>query len=249
MNGVISLLYVLSIGAPPLDGDAFGPGEEMTFSVSYFSLEAGTVDVVTGAATEMEARQVWPVIVFAETESLFKLYRVQDRFVTFWDPIESRSIGNDFAADEGGHRRRVKVEFAGAKAQVHRWAEDRPPAQREFDIDPAACDMAAAVFRVREMALRVGDVVHVPVFTGQHSFDLVARVIAQEKLPVPAGMFDTLRLDVGVIFQGKLKTTQDIVAWVSDDERHIPVRFDGSFLLGTVSAELTTYRHGLTSPR
>ncbi len=234
-----------NVAATP--SSAFGPGEEMTYVVRYLGLEAGTAVVTTGAPVTMGERQAWPIVALAGTESVFKLYPVRDKFVTFWDPDTHQTLGSDFLADEGGHRRRMKVvlDHAVSKAHVHRWFEGAPPADEDFDIAPGSFDMAAVAYALREKTLSVGETIAFPVFTGKHSFELRAHVEAAESLTVPAGTFSTLRVGLQVNFLGKFKTSQEMVAWLTDDPHHVPVRIDGSFLLGTLSAELIRYHRGL----
>ncbi len=240
-------ILALAIAPAAAAAPVFGPGEQMTFAVTYFTIPAGTVQATVGAPTRVRGQTVWPVVIFARTESVFSIYPVKDKFVSYFEPKLGRSIGSDFFADEGGRRRRLTVELdhAAAKGRIVRWFEDAEGTDEVWDVASGSFDMAAAAFALRNFPLAVGDEVELPVFTGHHAFTLVANAEAEEKVTVPAGTFDCRRILLKVSFLRKLETTQPMVAWMTADERHVPVRIQGSFVLGTLTADLVVYHRGL----
>jgi hypothetical protein len=243
-------LFVSFVAASPaIANPTFGPGEQTTYLVRYFGLEAGTVEVTTGSPTEVDGTSVWPIVLLARTESVFRLYPVRDKFVTFWMPEDHRTLGSDFFANEGGRKRRLKVELdhPHGQAQVSRWNEGGAPESETFDVRPGSFDMCAVAYAVREKPMKVGDTIVLPVFTGRHAFDLTLHVETAESITVPAGTFPTLRLGIETKFGGKFQTNQEMVAWITDDDRHVLVRVDGSFALGTLNAELVAFHRGMTT--
>src|SRR6476660_5409292 len=79
----------------------FGPGEQSTFKVQYLGMTAGTTTVTVGSDTQQWGSSVWPIVALAKTESVFRIYPVRDKFITYWDPKAQRSLGSDLFADEG----------------------------------------------------------------------------------------------------------------------------------------------------
>lgn len=248
---LIAALAAAAASVPGAAASPFGPGERMTFEVAWFGIHAGKVQVTVGAATPLRGDRVWPIVLFARTESLFAVYPVRDRFVTFWVPGARHTLGSDFWADEGGRRRRLKVDLdhVNARARIVRDFEDAPGSDEVWPVKPGSLDMCAMMYALREHPLAVGDEIEMPVFTGRVAFALRARVEAEEPVTVPAGTFTARRMSLITDFHGGFRATGDLRVWVTADERRVPLRVDAALALGTLRGQLVEYQRGLSEQR
>ncbi len=234
--------------APTPVGQPFGPAEMLTFKASYLGLTIGKVEIIVGSETPMNGAKVLPVIAVAKTDALFALYPVKNRYVTWWDPASRITVGNELQAEERSERRRERVRF-DRTAQSANTLRERPgktPKDSRYEVPSAAQDILSALLYLRGIPLSVGENYEIPVFTGAKNFMLKAAIDRREQVETPAGTFDALVLKVQVEFSGQLASKRDIFVWVTDDARHVPLRFDASFQFGTLIAELTTYQKGLS---
>lgn len=225
----------------------FGPGEQTVLKVNYSGFRAGTATITVGNPTKMGEHDVWPIVTLADTESLFALYPLHDKFVTWWSYGQSHSVGWDFIANENRHNRRERVKLNSpgpGKAQVQRQSDDASPAMSTADCNPDAQDIGAAFFALRALPLKPGGDFKVPVFTGRHSWDMSAHVGSPEGLDVPAGHFDALPLDIEVHFEGKLESKRNLKVWVSNDEHHALLKVQAELALGSLNAEAQEYHPG-----
>lgn len=228
---------------------AFTPAETLEFECRYLGLSVGRARMLVGAPTEVAGERVWPVMGSARTESLFRLYPLKDRFVTWWNPETGRTLGHEFVAEENGSRRRERVRYdreTGTAVNL-REIDGGPPTEASYAVDAQAQDLMAAMLALRNRPLAVGDRVEIPVFTGKKTFTLQAEVEGKAQVEVEAGRFDALVVRLGTEFSGKLAQAK-LRVYLSDDARHVPVRLDGEFGFGKFSADLARYQKGISDP-
>lgn len=257
------LVWVLSLGAVPLDPDsgvpeavktsgtkrkswAFRPGEELHYNVRALGLQAGKAQIQVGALTERDGVSAWPLVFQARTDSIFdSIYSVKDRFVTWWDPESGRVVGADFYAEERGkrHRSRSTLDHEAGKAEVVRVQEwNRKRTVRTYDIPSGAYDIAGALFELRNRPLTPGSEETLEVFTGRKVFTLRCFVEGKEKIRVAGEERDAIVTRVQLGFDGNFASKRDLRAWFSDDERRIPLRVEADLVLGSIVIALERQR-------
>jgi hypothetical protein len=250
LASTLTLVWMLfSGGADAAEGDdaqAFGPGEQCTYAVKYLGIVAGTAQITVGSELQLWGRSVWPIVTVARTDSKLAVYPVKDRFVTYWDMLERRSIGSDLYADENNKRRRQKIrlDHDARAATVTKQKEGEPAHESELEIEPGTGDIAAAVFALRNMPLAVGKEFSLPVVTGSRTFNLKAKVEGRQPLTTPLGEREVFKVRVQTEFAGKFESKRDIFAYITADEAHVPVRMEAEFVLGALIADLTAYQPG-----
>jgi hypothetical protein len=249
------MLCLLLVGAsarsePSRPQSAFGPGEETTYSIKYLGVTAGTVRIMVGAESNQWGRDVLPIVTQARTESVVDLFPVRDKFVTYWDPTKERTIGSDFYADENHSRRRqrIRLDHDNRRATVTEQKEGGAERTITRDIVAGTQDIAAACFALRNKPLTVGSAWELPVFTGGKSFNLRASVTGKETLQTALGAREAFRVQIQTGFDGNFESKREVTAWLLADDTRAPVRIDADFALGTVSAELTSYKTGRSYP-
>lgn len=244
-----ALVLVCAVGqkAQAQETLAFGPGEQSTYRINYLGMSAGTAQLTVGAETRQWGLPVWPIVTLAKTDSLFAIYPVRDRFITYWDSAAARTIGHDLFADEGRKKRRqrVKLDHETRSAQVIKQKDGEAPMESTHEIAPGSNDVAAAIFALRTRPLKVGDVIELPVFTGAKSFTMRATVDGVETIKTPKmGKREVYRVKVQTAFSGKLASKSDMVAFITTDSARLPIRIEAEFILGKVVADLTEYKAG-----
>ena len=225
----------------------FAPAERFFFEVSYLGLPVGTIQASVAAETALDSVATWPLIATATTNPAFILYPVKDRYISWFDPRTRLSLGNELIANENRVTRRERVRFDREehKALVRREGGEKPRSEKTHELPLSAQDLLATFYATRTHPLEVGDVVESPIFTGNRTFTMRASVVGKERLRTKAGTFDTKRVHVEVAFSGKLQSKREVRIFFTDDERHIPVRIDAEFFIGTLAADLASFETGL----
>lgn len=227
---------------------AFSPAETLSFECKYLGIPVGKANILVGSPTYLKGQTIWPITGIGKTNALFALYPIKDKFTTWWNPTKHLTMGNELLAVEKNKRRRERVRFhrKNATATTIHEKEGEKKKKHQHSVPPTAQDLLAAIFTLREQRLAIGDKVEIPIFTGRRLFSLKARVDRKAVVEVPAGKFNTVVLRVQVQFSGRLASKRDLDLYLTDDFRHLPVRLDAEFIVGSLVANLASYRKGIS---
>ena len=181
-----------------------------------------------------------------ETTALTAMFPVKDRFISYWDPLERRTVGADFFVQENKHRARERYayDFGAGEAIVTRQSPGRPTSERRYGIEQGTVDLAAAGFSLRNTPLVTGAVHELPIFTGIKLYKMKVTVVGKEMLSTALGEVEVYRVTVNGDFSGKLATQGLMTLFYTADDRQLPVRAEAQFLFGQVRVEAVKYEPG-----
>src|SRR5215813_4203468 len=168
VSAVVLALLLAAPTEPPTTG-ALGPGEQITYKVSWLGLPAGSAEVTVGAEA-VDRPGSLPIVTQARSDLV--VYPLRNKIVSWWDPASGRWRGLEMYSEENRKRRRLKIDFDRneGNADVVRQNEGEPPKESKVEVPPGAVDVATAVFFLRSQPLGVGDTVTMPIFTGAKLF-------------------------------------------------------------------------------
>jgi hypothetical protein len=95
--------------------------------------------------------------------------------------------------------------------------------------------------------LKVGRFYTFDVFSGGNRYVLAFTVLKRERITTRLGTFDTLRIEPTVVWlsNGSFRNqARQTTLWVTDDERHLPVRIDAAVFIGNIRADLVEITNG-----
>ena len=241
MSAVV-LALLMAASTEPLPEPALGPGEQITYRVSWLGLPAGTANVTVGAESPDRPGSL-PIVTNGRSDLV--VYPMRDKIVSWWDPASGRSQGLEMYSEENHKRRRLKIDFdrSVGKARVFRQVEGEQARESQVDVPAAAVDVASAVFFIRIARLTEGDTLTIPIFTGAKLFKGLAEVEGRGKIETPLGERNAIRVRLRTEFSGKL-SARELRMWLSDDAAHVPIRMEADFVLGPVVVEWTDYQPG-----
>ena len=241
MSAVVLALMLATAAEPPPEG-VLGPGEQITYKVSWLGLPAGSADVTVGAESPDRPGSL-PVVTNGRCDLV--IYPMRNKIVSWWDPASGRSRGLEMYSDENHKRRRLKIEFepAAGRAQVFRQVEGESSRESQTEVPAGTVDVASAVFLLRAAPLADGDALSIPIFTGSKLFKGLAEVEGRGPLETPLGQRQAVRVRLRTEFSGKL-SARELRMWFSDDAAHVPMRMEADFVLGPVVVEWTDYKPG-----
>ncbi len=123
------------------------------------------------------------------------------------------------------------------------------PEQKEFlkpktVSEPGALDLLMTVLVARSQPLRQGEVLRCVVFPSNAAFLAEIQVLGREKVTVPAGAYDAIKLELRLKKIGKAGELErhakfkSGTIWLSDDQDRLIVRVAVEVFVGSVWAEL-----------
>lgn len=222
----------------------YQPGETIHFHIRYLAMRVGEAEVTI---TSDPSRDLWPIEARAWTRGLFgRLHPMEQEFRSLFDPDQVRATGSDLRFEEKGKLRTERVRIDGEQAQVLIRHKGKVTDEVR-EVLPEAHDILSAIFHLRALPMKVGDVLTVPIFTGHNSWMLTAKVEKRERVSTDHASMPALVLSCRTHFKGKFESSKALRVWISDDDLRVPVRIDAEFALGTLRATMSGYRRGLVT--
>jgi hypothetical protein len=107
-----------------------------------------------------------------------------------------------------------------------------------FQIAPFTHDVLSAFYFIRSQPLKVGATMELAAVSGKKSYNLRVLCHRRETVQVPAGTFQTLVVEPILKGDGIFKAKGTLLIWITDDERHLPVKMQSKIPVGSIRAEL-----------
>ncbi len=224
--------------AQPTAPIPFGPGERLQFAVKYGFVHAG--NAVLAVETEPGAAEpALRLLSTAESSRFFEtFFPVHDRVISVWSPVSRLPLRFEKHIREGKYAKDETVRFdhEAGTAVDQKGNLDR--------ILPGAQDVLSAFYFVRTLPLRVGETVEVPNYADGKNYPLQVSVLRRETVEVPAGKFRCLVVEPLLRTAGLFKQEGSLTIWLTDDARRMPVLMKSKVTVGSIAAELESFRVG-----
>lgn len=236
---------------------AFHEGEIVRYQAYYnwgfIWLNAGFVEFKVNSATYKE-REVYHFDSYGSSHRSYDwIYKVRDRYQTYFDKETLRPLWFYRQNSEGGFEVRNEYFFDQEKNLVYSGTEnsERDFRQDTIQIPPCTFDVLSFVYYCRNLNfsnLEIGDTIPVKSILDNEIFTLYIRYLGKEEIETKLGekyrciKFSALLIE-GTIFKGG----EDMFVWVSDDDNRIPVLVEAKILIGSVKAYLESTA-GLRNP-
>jgi hypothetical protein len=241
LHTLAALALSTALGSPGEVQAGFTPGEESVFQVSYLKLPTGEARVTIGKPEG----DIWPIIFQARTGGLAGLLDIREHMVSYWDHATRSSRGSDLRSYELGdmHTDSTRFDREGGTATVTVSRKGKKKV-KTVDVPADVHELTSAFMYLRLQPLDVGQRHELPVLASTKPFTLVAEVVAREQVKTPAGTFPALKVRVRTEIQGKFSTSRPSFMWVTDDPRHLLVKMEADFAIGSVVVALKKYTPG-----
>ena len=246
------LLVSLAAGFAQNPGEAFPPGETLTYDVMWTVFRAGEVTSTVRTSRDKED-DAYQITATARSEGFVSLLFAVDNVFRATSSLQTLcSEGIVKKVSEGRRHKDTQIAFDYARKVAILDERDlnqpqAPPKHAEFDIPPCVEDVVTAFYYLRRQRLEVGHTVELPVNDGSKTQRVVVEVQAKEKVQTPMGTFDALRVEPKV-FNGLLKRKGRMLIWFSADERHLPLRIKAMMSVGSLTGTLRSVTYAKPNP-
>lgn len=231
--------------------DPFRVGEKIVYSLSYFNITAGTLEMDTLPMVEVNGQKAYHFEVHAQSNSFFnRIYGVDDTATTYmaYDSMIPLNLSITLKESKQLAEARTYVDWDTLKASYWQKRITKEHGEQskklEWQVLPYSQNVISAVYYVRlfkyevgkHYAFRVADEGKNIVFSGE--------VIRKEKLQTDIGDFDTVVLKPKITVDGNFAPVGDILFWLTDDDRHFIVRIESKIKIGTLVAKIKSLDKG-----
>ncbi len=169
------------------------------------------------------------------------LFRVQDRFESYFDAAKLCSQSITKHTEEGSHRRDTQIVFdykAGKSVLNETNLKTGEKKREEHDIPGCVTDVVSGLLYVASLPLTPNATYAFPLNDGGKTVTVQAHVEGKEQVKTPAGTFNTIRVGPEGDY-GPLKNRGRIWIWYTDDAQHLPVQIRARLFWGTLTVYLT----------
>ena len=170
------------------------------------------------------------------------LFRVQDRFNSYFDPKTLCSQKVTKHTEEGSRWRETVITFdygRGKAVLEERNLKDNQQKRTENDIPNCVTDVVSGILYVASLPLQLGATYSFPLNDGGKTVTVQAHVEGKEQVKTPAGTFQTIRIGPEGDY-GPLKNRGRIWIWYTDDAQHLPVQMRARLFWGTLTVYLSS---------
>ena len=225
-------LALLLIAASPAEQDKpEAPpflGEKLHFAMSILGVAGGDL-TLSAAPSELSGRPAWKFeMSVVSNDFLSKFYLVRDTIVSWVEPVSFRSLRYEKHAVEGKRVRDELTEFDYEKGVAVLDGKALP-------LEQATLDTLSSVYYLRTLPLDPEKPPALYVFSGKTHM-LLVEVQGKETIVVPAGKFQTVRVEPKSA--GRSLVGKNLVLWLTDDARRIPVQLRSKLKVGTLVGKL-----------
>jgi len=175
----------------------------------------------------------------AESNGFFSaFYKVRNRIQSYWDSdggFTRRYVEN---RREGGFRAKDQIEFDYDKLEA------RYQDGRSYPIPPHVQDALSSFYFARMQSLPLGGSFVFDYHASRKSQPLEVRVLGRERVETPAGKFNCVAIEPKLKAGGIFKNKGQLVIWITEDERRMPVLMRSKVTIGSISVVLQEYKAG-----
>ena len=214
--------------------------EKLIYEVSWGLISVGYSTLEVEEVVEFNGRPAYHLVSRAESNSFCDtFYKVRDINESWWDARTLSSLGYTKKLREGRFVRDEWVIFQDGN-WLGKWAGRDGNFNVATGTAPAGVqDILSSLFYVRGKTLKTGEDIVLDVNTRQN-WPLVVRVLAQQRLKMPAGRFNAFLVEPALRQEGLfIQKGNRLQVWLSDDPKHVPVLIKVDVFFGSITARLT----------
>jgi hypothetical protein len=222
----------------------FQSGEELTYSISWsnvFSAGKATMSVLQEQGAHGE--KLLRFLSTARSVGMVdKFYRVDDNVQSLFDPAHLRPLAYLMHQRHGKRKKERDLVFDHSKGKV---ISRRDGTEETAEVPGDAQDALSSLYylRTRETFTN-GSPVVINVHDSGKTWAVEIHVLGRERITVPAGTFDTIKLKTYPKYEGVFMHKGEIFIWLTDDARRVPVLMKSTITIGSIMASLVEMRLG-----
>ncbi len=229
---------------------AFDTGEYFKFRIHYGLVTAGyaTLEVKEGTKNN---KKVFHAVGKGYTTGMTKFFfKVEDNYESYFDKVTGKPFQYVRKIDEGGYTKNQEGFFNQDKNTI--LVKDyKNKTENTFATPENVQDIVSTFYYLRNHPnidkLKVGESIMVDMFFDDETFKFKLKFIGTEDLKTKFGVVKSMIFRPLVQSGRVFKEEESLTVWISDDENKIPLRIKASLAVGSLKADLESYK-GLKNP-
>ncbi|MFQ5835885.1 MAG: DUF3108 domain-containing protein [bacterium] len=231
--GLVFYFFLLLVAAGKGEKiQPFKPGEKLTYRVKIFGLPVGEETLEIKDAVQIDGYLTYPLFWRVRIIDPFSLlYHFDYTIESFVDvnTLYPRLVRFHFEEGSRIKDREIRLDQAEGIALIKDW---RGEFKREFSVP--AMDTVSLIYWLRAQDLRVGKSFSLSLIEGRNPRKIEIKVLRKEEVTTYSGNYSAF------LCSEVASDKTEVKLWISDDERHLPVKFQAETSIGTLTAYLVS---------
>ncbi len=218
----------------------FKVGETLTYDVSWLSyVTAGTaITTVKEKKPSFDSTAYYIVAEGRPTPLVSKLYSLYYKMDTLLDVFTLLPQRGSVYSEEGSRHRFKISRFDHAAHKVFFEYESSGKVTDTFTVPPYVQDALSAIYVLRAVPLEAGARTTMPVTDNGTNYKVQVDVGPAERLKTPFGEASAWKIKLALTEAGGKPVGRNIVLWMSNDARRLPMKLQAELPIGSFSLAL-----------
>lgn len=244
------LLLLMTVSFDFQKPDAYDSGEWFKFRIHYGFINAGYATLEVKEAIK-DNKNIYHAIGKGYTVGMSRFFfKVDDNYESYFDKVTNKPFQYVRKIDEGGYTKNQEGFFNQEKNKV--LVKDyKNKTEKTFSVTENVQDIVSTFYFLRNHPnidkLKVGESIVVDMFFDDEVYKFKLKFIGKEDLKTKFGTARTM-IFRPIVQSGRVfKEEESLTVWISDDENKIPLRIKASLAVGSIKADLDSFK-GLKNP-
>ena len=211
-------------------------GEKLIYSAGFRFVSAGEA-ILSFSLDSLEGKEFFKLTTSVKTNSfLDNFYEVRDEIQSWLNPNNLSLKKTIQKIKEGNYKSNFESIIKGDSIAVSKG--------KSRSLPGLVYDPIAFIYHLRNKKLSLNDKFDFFSFSKKRIRNITIYITAREKINVPAGTFDCLKIEA-VSNDGKplLKNDGEMKVWISVDSLRLPIKIEQKTNVGTMIMKLKTIQY------
>jgi len=230
--------------------NAFSSGELLEYKLNYGFLNASYASLEL-KKEELNNNIVYRATAIGKTTGLARLFfKVDDVYEAFFPLEKVKPIKSIRDIYEGGYVRKAETFYDDnnkTATLINKITDESKIINLENDYQ----DIVSTFYFLRKhldiSKLNEGDLIGVNIFFDQRNYPFKMKFLGIENLKTKFGLIECMKLNPFMEAGRVFRSNKGLELWVTNDKNRIPIKVRANLRVGTIVAELTSFR-GITNP-
>lgn len=244
-NSFLVLLLLFTVSFNFQDPNAYDVGEWFKFRIHYGFVNAGYATLEVKESVR-DNKKVFHAIGKGYTVGMSRFFfKVDDNYESYFDKETNKPYQFVRKISEGGYTKNQEGFFNQDRNKV--LVKDyKSKTENTFSVTENVQDIVSTFYFLRNHSnvdnLKVGESIVVDMFFDNEIYKFKLKFIGREQLSTKFGTAPT-KIFRPIVQSGRIfKEDESLTVWISDDKNKIPLRIKANLAVGSIKADLDSYK-------